>query len=614
MAQLRDGLTLLPTPAKCKVSNELTRHLLCQLNHQRSKIELCDVSIICQDEVFPAHKCVLASVSPYFYKLFVVELGDGPSEIWETRLEEFDPSSVQFFLDIVYGQERDFSDIDLFDFLQLVDFTLTDQVLVFIELLIRSSITVDNCLQLYSTFHDSRCPNLLSLISAFIASNLRNISSNMMKSELSDELLLKLFESEVMSGHMVDLTIRELEFEKGRLQLDEGGQFDMEDDTSSVLSLSLKRCPYTLDTYQTFRSIEICNDLIGQWRAISLKQMKSCKSVKASSAMKKSNESSQNNKTHTKCKYVVYSSRPAQKSQLMYSIGERGTLFPLDRTLYPHPDGTDVQALFFFTWRRQLFAVMSSCVSGIKVQCYDQCRQMFTTVAVLDRSVWKLSEELDIKTVHCHGNSLWLVMASLEYNAVHLYEFIMSNHHSQFLQSVEDGPVTTMYLSGNVETIASGDSLLLIEVSHSQVTITIMTLSNRLSQKIITTVGEEIADFHPQRTLFCKVKGILYCVVEVLQCYKVYDFSADTKAWTLRAEHESYGAFHNHATLEAVFQSGEEICLLMTAEEGLHCDNVSSVMIFYHLENRSWSSFIVTNEKLLHNEPKFINIPNHILL
>lgn len=40
------------------------------LHEQQKKSQLCDLSLVVENVSFPAHKCVLASYSDYFYALF----------------------------------------------------------------------------------------------------------------------------------------------------------------------------------------------------------------------------------------------------------------------------------------------------------------------------------------------------------------------------------------------------------------------------------------------------------------------------------------------------------------------------------------------------------------
>ena len=129
------------------------------LNEQRHDEQQCDVIITCQGRSYPAHKCVLISVSPYFKDLFsdkfVMNRGYDQQMKECTDLSEFSPECVKLLLEFIYLEEK-FEPIE-FNSLQmgrLCDFL---EISTFDNLLIgsfRKDINLNNyhiCLQLMET-------------------------------------------------------------------------------------------------------------------------------------------------------------------------------------------------------------------------------------------------------------------------------------------------------------------------------------------------------------------------------------------------------------------------------------------------------------------------------
>ena len=120
------------------------------MRDQRKDENYCDVFIKCDDQRFPTHGNLLASISPYFkahlYGSFKKSNSEGKSHI---DLSGFNSSSIAFLLDLFYGEDDIDGNIEIFDFIQLLDYIQLDAYNGAILKAITSHITLENCLELF---------------------------------------------------------------------------------------------------------------------------------------------------------------------------------------------------------------------------------------------------------------------------------------------------------------------------------------------------------------------------------------------------------------------------------------------------------------------------------
>ncbi|MEE6526391.1 hypothetical protein FKM82_027022, partial [Ascaphus truei] len=74
--------------------------VLCALNGQRQRGELCDVLLLCQGRDFPAHRSVLAACSRYFHQLFTS--GPAADRLTVYQLDFVTSESLAALLDFAY--------------------------------------------------------------------------------------------------------------------------------------------------------------------------------------------------------------------------------------------------------------------------------------------------------------------------------------------------------------------------------------------------------------------------------------------------------------------------------------------------------------------------------
>ena len=100
----------------------------------------CDADIVCSDQTkIPAHRLILAAVSPYFKALFNSPLQHqcNSDATTKTSLAMFTPSTVQLMMDMIYRRHDQLSkenhkDVDYLELMRLCDFLQVRQNFLYI--------------------------------------------------------------------------------------------------------------------------------------------------------------------------------------------------------------------------------------------------------------------------------------------------------------------------------------------------------------------------------------------------------------------------------------------------------------------------------------------------
>jgi len=170
------------------------------LKDQRQEGTFCDLVIKCGSVEMKAHKIVLATISPYFRAQIFGSFS--PTSIEQTQtleMGDFLSESVELLLDLVYGQETNCKNIDVLDFIQLLDYIQVNCYYKTIQEAIRPHISLDNCLQLYHLSKTCNVKCVSDLISVFIGSNFTQLIQTETWRQVSKEIAMSLLETEAMS-------------------------------------------------------------------------------------------------------------------------------------------------------------------------------------------------------------------------------------------------------------------------------------------------------------------------------------------------------------------------------------------------------------------------------
>ena len=90
---------MVSSTVKNKSATDLATSILAMQNKEK---ETCDVTLICDNRQFPAHKFVLAARSNVFEAMFRQDMKEASTN--EVKIQDTDPDTLQHFLRWEHGQ------------------------------------------------------------------------------------------------------------------------------------------------------------------------------------------------------------------------------------------------------------------------------------------------------------------------------------------------------------------------------------------------------------------------------------------------------------------------------------------------------------------------------
>jgi len=167
----------------------------------------CDVEIKGQSKTLHAHSFILATASPYFKTLLYGPMKQSKANSTVSAdLSAFSDNSLELLLKLVYEDEAcSNNDIDITDFLLLLDYLQIDSYFNVIVKAIRNCISLENCLQLFELSSRCNIKCICDYLAIYIGSNL----SNLIETESYREISNDTFPSLIKYGNGV---LRELPF------------------------------------------------------------------------------------------------------------------------------------------------------------------------------------------------------------------------------------------------------------------------------------------------------------------------------------------------------------------------------------------------------------------
>ena len=128
------------------IHEDFKDELLHKLDELRETNILCDTTIRAEGQDFPAHKCVLSAVSPYFRAMFTSQLQENESNLVE--LQEAKSTTISDVLKFIYTGEAIIDSSNAQDLLMIADYLIIPSLKSKASFFLESSLNASNCLAL----------------------------------------------------------------------------------------------------------------------------------------------------------------------------------------------------------------------------------------------------------------------------------------------------------------------------------------------------------------------------------------------------------------------------------------------------------------------------------
>ena len=95
--------------------------LLCKCAQFRDQSEFIDVRLKVCEDIFPAHRIVLAANSDYFHAMFTAEMKESNQEVIELKDESISPDALKIVMDSIYTGDLHVNEGNVFEVLAAAD-------------------------------------------------------------------------------------------------------------------------------------------------------------------------------------------------------------------------------------------------------------------------------------------------------------------------------------------------------------------------------------------------------------------------------------------------------------------------------------------------------------
>lgn len=162
--------------------------------HLRKEGKLCDVSLLVEGEVFPAHRVVLAGSSPYFQAMFTGEMEESRTN--SITLHDISPQALSALLDYCYTATITVTEENVQELLPaagILQLTWVRQICCeFME----HQLDTSNCLGIHAFADTYSCPELQKAAGSFAQEHYLEVLEGVEFLELSASALGELLQSE----------------------------------------------------------------------------------------------------------------------------------------------------------------------------------------------------------------------------------------------------------------------------------------------------------------------------------------------------------------------------------------------------------------------------------
>ena len=130
-----------------------------------------DVTLVVEDgKAFKAHKCVLSAASPFFQKLFKIDMRESNEGV--VRLEMITELGLRDLLEFIYtGSVHISTEENAQELIEMADYLLLLHLKAFAGRVLLQMLNVSNCISMYYFAERYRCKELVSDIKKFIFVN-----------------------------------------------------------------------------------------------------------------------------------------------------------------------------------------------------------------------------------------------------------------------------------------------------------------------------------------------------------------------------------------------------------------------------------------------------------
>ena len=182
--------------SKIKLS---TDHVLKGLDDLRDRKLLCDVHLVAEDAIFPAHRVVLAAASPYFQAMFKRVFLE--NEMSEITLNDMSSEGLKCVLDAIYTAILLLSTDNVFNVLSLASLLQLNEIVEKCEVFLKTNVSAENCLTFLSVAEKYDLEKAVDRCNKCLLSNFDTISQSTEFTKLSREKLCSYLSDDQLKVH-----------------------------------------------------------------------------------------------------------------------------------------------------------------------------------------------------------------------------------------------------------------------------------------------------------------------------------------------------------------------------------------------------------------------------
>ncbi|KAJ8253430.1 hypothetical protein GJAV_G00212860 [Gymnothorax javanicus] len=200
-AALKQPPELTPEPpAREFSSSDHGSSILQGFEYFRSDESLCDVTLVPGDSsmVFPVHRIIMASASDYFKAMFTGGMREQEQRV--IKLHGVSETGLRNIIQFIYTARVSLSLCSLQETLEAASFLQVLPVLGFCKELLRSEVTIDNCVEVGSIASDLLLEEVQTYINEFVCQNFSQLVKSEKHLQLSQPTVAFALSSDSLTG------------------------------------------------------------------------------------------------------------------------------------------------------------------------------------------------------------------------------------------------------------------------------------------------------------------------------------------------------------------------------------------------------------------------------